>query len=61
MLINDHGDAERCTLTRMVPEQAPALRDAVTTTLCTTELDPAMRRGVAVPSVRHIEVILVPE
>lgn len=61
VLIDDSGGAERCTLTRMVPEQAPALRDAVAATLCTTALTPAVRRGVAVPSVRHIEVILAPE
>lgn len=58
VLINDAGVAEQCAITRIEPEQSIELRQAVATKLCETELSPAMRRGVAVPSVRHIELLL---
>lgn len=60
MLIGDSGTAEQCVLTQMIPEQTPEVRAAVAATLCTTALSPALRRGVPVPSVRHIELIIAP-
>ncbi|MFM9914467.1 MAG: hypothetical protein ACKVOX_01560 [Rhizobacter sp.] len=58
VLINETGVAEHCAVTRMEPEQAVELRRSVEMKLCETVLRPAMRSGVAVPSVRHIELLL---
>lgn len=58
VLINEAGAAEQCAITRIEPEQSIELRQAVAMKLCETKLSPAMRRGVAVPSVRHIELLL---
>lgn len=58
VLIDETGRAERCAVTRIDPEQAIEVQQAIATTLCETQLRPAWRRGVAVPSVRHIELLL---
>ncbi|MDL2337795.1 MAG: hypothetical protein QFE16_08135 [Pseudomonadota bacterium] len=58
VLIGETGIAEHCTLTRIEPEQPATVRNAVAAQLCETALSPAMRRGIAVPSVRHIELVL---
>lgn len=58
VLIDATGATEHCALTRIEPDQLPDLRDAVAAKLCETVLRPAMRRGIAVPSVRHIELVL---
>ncbi len=60
VLISETGVAEQCSVIRIEPEQATALRHSVAAQLCETVLTPAMRRGVAVPSVRHIELLLAP-
>ncbi|MDO9313459.1 MAG: hypothetical protein Q7T97_02805 [Burkholderiaceae bacterium] len=59
VLINETGVAELCTITRMEPEQPVDLRKLVEMKLCETVLRPAIRRGAAVPSVRHIELMLM--
>lgn len=58
VLIDDTGAAEHCAVTRIEPDQALELRQAVAAKLCETTLSPAMRHGVAVHSVRHIELLL---
>ena len=58
VLIDATGATEHCALTRIEPDQPPDVRDAVAAKLCETVLRPAMRRGIAVPSVRHIELVL---
>ena len=60
VLIGETGTAEQCTVTRIEPEQSPATRRAVAARLCETELRPAQRRGSAVPSIRHIELVVAP-
>lgn len=60
VLIDAAGTPERCEVTRIEPDQSPELRDTVAATLCETVLSPAMRRGVAVRSIRHIELLLAP-
>lgn len=60
VLIDESGTPEQCAVTRIEPDQSPELRDTVAAKLCETVLTPAMRRGVAVRSVRHIELLLAP-
>ena len=60
VLIDEAGTAEHCAVTRIEPEQSPDLRQVVAAKLCETVLSPAMRRGVAVRSIRHIELLLAP-
>ena len=58
VLISESGAAQHCAVTRVEPPQQPDLLAAVASRLCETTLRPAMRRGAAVPSVRHIELVL---
>jgi len=58
VLISESGAAQQCAVTRVEPPQQPDLLAAVASRLCETTLRPAMRQGVAVPSVRHIELVL---
>ena len=58
VLISQSGVAQQCAVTRIEPQQPPALQLAVASRLCETVLRPAQRRGVAVASVRHIELVL---
>jgi len=58
VLISETGVARQCAVTRSEPPQPSALQLAVAARLCETVLRPAQRRGVAVASVRHIELVL---
>jgi|GEM_PF-2616334 len=58
VLISESGAAQQCAVTRVEPPQPPDLLAAVASKLCETTLRPAMRQGLAVPSVRHIELVL---
>ena len=58
VLIDETGIAKHCSVSRMEPDQTLELQQRVAMTLCETTLRPAIRRGVAVPSVRHIELLL---
>ena len=58
VLIDETGIAKHCSVARMEPDQTFELQQRVAMTLCETRLRPAIRRGVAVPSVRHIELLL---
>ena len=58
VLISESGAAQQCAVTRVEPPQHPGLLAAVASRLCETTLRPAMRQGLAVPSVRHIELVL---
>jgi len=58
VLISESGAAQQCAVTRVEPPQQPDLLAAAASSLCETTLRPAMRQGVAVPSVRHIELVL---
>jgi hypothetical protein len=58
VLISESGAAQQCAVTRVEPPQQPGLLAAVASRLCETTLRPAMRQGLAVPSVRHIELVL---
>ncbi len=60
VLINEMGTAEQCAVTRIDPDQSNELRHAVAAKFCETVLSPAKRRGVAVRSIRHIELLLAP-
>jgi hypothetical protein len=60
VLINETGTAEQCAVTRIEPDQSNELRHAVAAKFCETVLSPAKRRGVAVRSIRHIELLLAP-
>lgn len=60
VLISETGSAEQCAVTRIEPEQSVDLRHVVETKFCETVLSPALRRGVAVRSIRHIELLLAP-
>ena len=57
ILISDGGRPDRCTVTSMTPER-PSLHPVIERQLCRTRLTPALRRGVPVPSVRHVEILL---
>jgi hypothetical protein len=58
VLISESGTAQQCAVTRVEPPQPPDLLAAVASRLCETTLRPAMRQGLPVPSVRHIELVL---
>ena len=58
VLISEAGVTQQCAVTRIEPQQPPALQLAVASRLCETVLRPAQRHGVAVASVRHIELVL---
>lgn len=58
VLISEGGTAQQCAVTRVEPAQQPGLLAAVASKLCETPLRPALRQGLAVPSVRHIELVL---
>ena len=58
VLISEAGVAQQCAVTRIEPQQPPGLLAAVASKLCETTLRPALRQGLAVPSVRHIELVL---
>jgi hypothetical protein len=60
VLVSETGRAERCTVVSMQPAR-PALRPLIAKQLCETRLTPAMRSGVAVPSVRHVEILISDE
>ena len=60
VLVSETGRPERCTVLSMEPAK-PALQAAIQRQLCTTRLTPAIRHGVAVPSVRHVEIVLSQE
>jgi len=60
VLVSETGRAERCTVLSMQPAR-PALRPLIAKQLCETRLTPAMRSGVAVPSVRHVEILISDE
>lgn len=60
VLVSETGRAERCTVLSMQPAR-PALRSLIAKQLCETHLTPAMRSGVAVPSVRHVEILISEE
>lgn len=55
--VSNRGIAERCRVLEMNPPSAQA-QARVERELCSTRLRPAMRAGVAVPSVRRIEMLL---
>jgi hypothetical protein len=58
VLISESGTAQQCAVTRVEPPQPPDLLAAVASRLCETTLRPAVRQGLPVPSVRHIELVL---
>ena len=58
VLISETGVAQQCVVTRIEPQQPSSLQVTVASRLCDTVLRPAQRRGVAVASVRHIELVL---
>ena len=58
VLISESGTAQQCAVTRVEPPQPPDLLASVASRLCETTLRPALRQGLAVPSVRHIELVL---
>jgi hypothetical protein len=60
VLVSDKGRAEKCTVQAMEPPRA-VLHQAIARQVCSTRLTPAMRQGVAVPSVRHVEILLTQE
>ena len=61
VLISEGGVAQQCAVTRVEPPQQPGLLAAVASKLCETPLRPALRQGLAVPSVRHIARVLAVE
>ncbi|RQP26389.1 hypothetical protein DZC73_05050 [Albitalea terrae] len=60
VLVSDKGRAEKCTVQAMEPPR-PVLHQAIARQVCATRLTPAMRQGVAVASVRHVEILLTQE
>jgi len=60
VLVSETGRAERCTIVSMQPAR-PDLRALIARQLCETRLVPAIRSGVAVPSVRHVEILIADE
>lgn len=60
VLVSDKGRAEKCTVQSMEPPR-PTLHQAIARQVCATRLTPAMRQGVAVASVRHVEILLTQE
>lgn len=60
VLVSDKGRPEKCSVQAMVPPR-PVLYQAIARQVCSTRLTPAMRQGVAVPSVRHVEILLTQE
>ena len=55
--VSNRGIAERCRVLEIDPPSA-RVQARVERELCSTRLRPAMRAGVAVPSVRRIEMLL---
>lgn len=60
VLISETGRPERCTVVSMEPTKT-SLYGAIQRQLCSTQLTPAIRHGVAVRSVRHVEIVLSQE
>ena len=62
VLISETGQLERCEVLQVEPSTAAVQDDSLAQTLaahlCTTITTPALRAGVAVPSVRRIELLL---
>jgi hypothetical protein len=58
VLISEAGVAQQCAVTRVEPPQPPDLLAALASRLCETTLRPALRQGLPVLSVRHIELVL---
>ena len=62
VLISETGQLERCEVLQVEPATAAVQDDSLAQTLaahlCTTTATPALRAGVAVPSVRRIELVL---
>ena len=62
VLISETGQLERCEVLQVEPPTAVVQDDFLAHTLaahlCTTTATPALRAGVAVPSVRRIELLL---
>ena len=62
VLISETGQLERCEVLQVEPPTATVQDDSLAQTLaahlCTTVTTPALRAGVAVPSVRRIELLL---
>ena len=62
VLISETGQLERCEVMQVEPPTAAVQDDSLAQTLaahlCTTTATPALRAGVAVPSVRRIELVL---
>ena len=57
--VSDTGRLERCKVIQIQPPAA-SLEEPLASRLCKTRATPAIRRGVAVPSVRRIELVLAP-
>ena len=64
VLISETGQLERCEVLQVEPPTAAVQDESLAQTLaahlCTTTAPPALRGGVAVPSVRRIELVLAP-
>lgn len=64
VLISETGQLERCEVLQVEPPTAAVQDESLAQTLaahlCTTTATPALRAGVAVPSVRRIELVLAP-
>lgn len=62
VLISETGQLERCEVMQVEPPTAAVQDDSLAQTLaahlCTTTATPALRAGLAVPSVRRIELVL---
>ena len=62
VLISETGQLERCEVLQVEPPAAALQDESLVQTLaahlCTTSATPALRAGVAVPSVRRIELLL---
>jgi len=62
VLISETGQLERCEVMQVEPRTSSVQDDSLAQTLaahlCTTITTPALRAGVAVPSVRRIELVL---
>lgn len=58
--INAHGKPDRCVISSMEPS-VPSLEVVIARQLCKTSLTPALRRGVPVASMRHLEIVVASE
>jgi hypothetical protein len=60
VLVSETGRAERCTVLSMDPPTR-RLYGTIESQICATRLTAAVLNGVAVPSVRHVEILLSDE